>query len=115
MQTLNVKSNKVGREIDIPAPEILSLSGQALVDALGMETTTAYLLDKIKIATRAKVRGMLEKTGKDEMSDDDIRQAEQWNKFVPQHQERTSPEERLAKDLKKLDPAALKRLLAELG
>jgi len=115
MEKLNVKSNKVNRQIDIPAPEVLNMNGQALIDTLGMETVNAYLIDKVKIATRAKVRNMLEKTGKDKLSDDDILNAENWSDFVPQHQERTAPGEKLAKDLAKLDPEALARVLAAAG
>ncbi len=115
MKKLNVKSNKTGREINIPEPAVLTLSGQELINILGMQTVTAYLLDKIKIATRAKVRNMLEKTGKDEMSDDEIISSENWQEFIPQHQERTTPGEKLAKDLQKLDPETLARVLAAAG
>jgi hypothetical protein len=115
MKQLNVKSNKVNREINIPAPAVLNMTGQELIDTLGPETVQAYLIDKVKIATRAKVRSMLEKTDDAFMSDDAIMTSEDWSEFVPQHQERTAPGEKLAKDLAKLDPEALARVLAAAG
>ena len=115
MEKLNVKSNKVNRQIDIPAPAVLSMNGQALIDTLGMETVNAYLIDKVKIATRAKVRNMLEKTGKDEMSDDDILNAETWKDFVPQHQERADKAAKVTADLKKLTPEQLQQVLKDAG
>ena len=115
MEKLNVKSNKVNRQIDIPAPAVLSMNGQALIDTLGMETVNAYLIDKIKIATRAKVRNMLEKTGQDELSDDDILNAETWKDFVPQHQERADKAAKVTADLKKLTPEQLQQVLKDAG
>lgn len=88
MEKFVTKSNKANREIATDTPAVLNLRGQELIDTLGAETVDAYLLDKVKIATRSKIRLMLEKTDDAYMTDDEIQAAENWAEFVPQHQER---------------------------
>ncbi len=119
MENFVTKSNEAKREISVETPRVLSLTGQALIDALGPETVQAYLIDKIKIATRQKIRVMLEKTGKDYLSDEQIKASQDWSEFVPKHQNRTGDMEKKKENAKKvlqgMSPEQLKAFMASLG
>ena len=92
-----IKENKISqREITVPQPAIISASWEEMKNQLDEKILHTYVIDKLKIAFRAKIRNQLAKVGDDFVSDEKILE-ENYIDWIPSFREKVNKVEKTNK------------------
>ena len=115
--TIEVKSGKTERVLNIPTPKILLCQNLQEVIALATEDLAFNkVMAQLLIDFRAKIRALMESEtdGNLTYTDDDIL-GQSFTDWVPEGRKRLSEEEKVKKALGNIDPAVAAEILKKLA